>query len=213
MSAKKTADGVYIGTLYQTTGPAFSAAPFDPAHVTATAVGTGTLTFSGGDSATFAYVVNGISQAKAITRQVFGTVPQCTFGAQANLALATNYQDLWWRAPANSEAGWGINFAHQGDTIFATWFTYGSDGKPTWLVVTAPKTAAGTYAGVLYRTSGPAFGSVPFDSTKVTATAVGNATLTFSDGNSGTFAYTVEGISQAKPITREVFAAPGTICH
>ena len=33
-------------------------------------------------------------------------------------------------APADSEPGWGINFAHQSDTIFATWFTYGADGKP-----------------------------------------------------------------------------------
>ncbi len=37
--------------------------------------------------------------------------------------------------PAGSESGWGINFAHQGDIIFATWFTYDADGKP--LVVVA----------------------------------------------------------------------------
>ena len=23
-----------------------------------------------------------------------------------------------------AESGWGINFAHQGDVVFATWFTY-----------------------------------------------------------------------------------------
>ena len=37
---------------------------------------------------------------------------------------APNYQGIWWNSPATSEDGWGINFAHQGDTIFASWFTY-----------------------------------------------------------------------------------------
>ena len=38
-------------------------------------------------------------------------------------ATTPNYEGLWWRSPAGSESGWGINFAHQGDVIFATWFT------------------------------------------------------------------------------------------
>ncbi|HEX7273240.1 MAG TPA: hypothetical protein VF420_13935, partial [Casimicrobiaceae bacterium] len=39
-------------------------------------------------------------------------------------AASVNYEGLWWAAPAGSESGWGVNFAHQGDTIFASWFTY-----------------------------------------------------------------------------------------
>src|SRR5439155_12636791 len=130
-----------------------------------------------------------------------------TMGASgaAILSAVTNYQDLWWASPAGSESGWGVNFTHQGDTIFATWFTYDLDGTPMWLVVTAPKTAPGTYAGTLYRTTGPAFNAVPFDPASVVPNAVGTATLTFSDGNTGSFAYTVDGVSQAKAITREVF--------
>ncbi len=54
-------------------------------------------------------------------------------------AAAVNYQGLWFN-PA--ESGWGINFAHQGDLIFASWFTYDLTGKGTWLVMTASKTAA-----------------------------------------------------------------------
>jgi hypothetical protein len=26
--------------------------------------------------------------------------------------------------PGGSESGWGVNLTHQGDTIFASWFTY-----------------------------------------------------------------------------------------
>jgi hypothetical protein len=47
-------------------------------------------------------------------------------------ATAVNYQGLWYNP---TEAGWGINFAHDGDTIFASWFTYDLTGKGTWLVM------------------------------------------------------------------------------
>jgi len=212
MTAPKTAPNTYSGTLYKTTGPAFNAVPFNPMQVTPTQVGTGTLSFSDANNATFAYTVNGISQTKNITHQVFGPVPTCTSGA-GNLSATTNYQDLWWASPAGSESGWGVNFTHQGDTIFATWFTYDLDGTPMWLVVTAPKTAPGTYAGTLYRTTGPAFNAVPFNPASAVPTAVGTATLSFADGNMGTFAYTVNGVSQTKAVTREIFSGGGTICQ
>jgi hypothetical protein len=120
---------------------------------------------------------------------------------------------LWWAAPAASESGWGVNFTHQGDVIFATWFTYDTDGTPFWLVATANKTAAGIYSGTLYRTTGPAFNAVPFNPASVKDTAVGSVTLTFANGNAGTFAYTVNGVAQSKSITRQVFRAPGTRCQ
>ena len=213
MTAPSTGGNTFSGTLVTVTGPAFDAVPFDPSQVVGTPVGTGTLTFVDANNGSFVYTVNGISQTKAITRQVFGLLPTCTFSAQNNLATATNYQDLWWKAPAASESGWGINFTHQGDTIFATWFTYDHDHTPMWLVVTANKTAPGTYSGTLLRTTGPAFNAVPFNPAAVVGTNVGTATLTFTSGNTATFAYTVNGVSQTKAITREVFRSPGTVCQ
>jgi hypothetical protein len=154
-------------------------------------------------------------QTKNITRDVFGPVPTCTFGAQPNLAFATNYQDLWWAAPAASESGWGINLAHQGDTIFATWFTYDLDGTPMWLVVTAQKTGTGVYAGDLYRTSGARFDA--FDPASVVAAKVGTASFAFADGNSAMFTYSVQYAPLPGPvtktITRDIFTAPGTVCQ
>ena len=171
MTAPKTADATYAGTLYETAGPSFDSVPFDPAKVTVTSVGNGTLHFTDNDSGTFVYTVNGVSQTKTITRELFATSsPKCASGAQKDVQLATNYQDLWWNAPEGSESGWGINFTHQGDIIFATWFTYGKDGKPLWLSATANKSADKVYSGDLYRTSGPAFSAVPFDPSKITLT-------------------------------------------
>jgi len=222
MTANKTASNVYGGSLLQvTTGPAFDAVPFppvgSPGGATGSSVGSATLTFTDANNGTFAYTVNGIAQTKAITRQQFGPMPTCTFGTQMNLALATNYTDLWWATPAGSEAGWGINLTHQGDSIFATWFTYDHDHTPMWLVVTAPKTQTGTYAGTLLRTRGPPFNAVPFPPVGapggVTGSNVGTATFTFTDGNNASFAYTVNGVSQTKAITREVFQVPGTTCQ
>ncbi|TMG87516.1 MAG: hypothetical protein E6H78_01000, partial [Betaproteobacteria bacterium] len=58
----------------------------------------------------------------------FGSVSPAT-NVQVIAAGPANYEGLWWKSPAESESGWGINFAHQGDTIFATWFTYDLTGK------------------------------------------------------------------------------------
>jgi hypothetical protein len=188
-----------------------------PGGAAGAAVGTGTLTFTDLNSANFAYTVNGIAQTKLIVREAFGTLPTCTFGAQPNLALATNYQDLWWAVPGGSEAGWGINLTHQDDTIFASWFTFDRDRSPMWLVVSAPKTAPRTYSGTLFQLTGPPFNAVPFPPLGspggANGTSVGTATFTFSDGNSASFAYTVKGTSQTKAITREVFQPPGTVCQ
>ena len=126
---------------------------------------------------------------------------------------APNYQGMWWNAPAESESGWGINFAHQGETIFATWFTYGADGKPLWLVTAANRTGTDVYAGTLYTGTGPAFSAATFDPAQVAAMPVGTATFTFADGNNATFAYTLSGVSQLKHITRQIFRAPGTTCR
>ena len=229
MTATKTASSAYAGTLYQlTAGPSFDAVPFPPVGsaggAVASAVGTGTLAFTDVNNGSFAYSVNGIAQTKAITREVFGPLPTCVFGAQSDPGLATNYTDLWWAAPAGSEAGWGIYLTHQGDTIFATWFTYDRDHTPMWLVVAAPKTAAGTYSGTLVRAVGPAFNADPFPPVGslggAVAATVGTATFTFANGNSASFDYTVQlgGITpslvtQTRTITREVFVPPGTVCQ
>jgi hypothetical protein len=86
-----------------------------------------------------------------------------------------------------------------------------------WLVATAQKSAPSVYSGTLYRTAGPPFSAIPFDPTRVTATPAGTVTFTFANGNSATFDYSVNTaagvVHQAKTITRQIFAAPGTACQ
>ncbi|HEX4944434.1 MAG TPA: hypothetical protein VFV55_08770 [Usitatibacteraceae bacterium] len=148
---------------------------------------------------------------------------------------AMSYQGLWWRSPAGSESGWGVNIVHQGDILFATWFTYDTDGTGLWLVMSEgrrdisiemdpyyggygmggygmmdPNTKS--YTGNLYRTTGPAFDSAHFDPAMVTVTPVGTANFAFTSADRGTFTYTVNGAMQSKPIVRQVYALPMPNC-
>jgi len=212
--AQKQSGDVYSGELFTATGPAFNAVPFKASSVLETTVGSATFSFSDVNHGTFAWNVDGVAQTKAITRQIFASaVPTCTFGAQANLALASNHQGLWWNFPANSEAGWGMYVTQQGDTLFITWYTYGLDGQPMWLIALARPIAPNVYSGPISTVTGPSFAAAPFDPSRVVETEIGTATLTFIDGNNGSFAYSVNGIAQTKEITRQVFVAPGTVCQ
>ena len=116
-----------------------------------------------------------------------------------------NYQGLWWASPAGTESGWGIDLAHQGDVIFATWFTYDATGKALWLAMIANKDLTGAYTGALLQSNGPPFNAVPFQPLQVRSVGVGNGALTFDDAGNGTFAYTLQGVTQTKAIVRQAF--------
>ncbi len=213
--ARSVGPNSYVGTLYRTTGPAFSSATWNSSQVVVTPVGSMSISFTDASNGTFVSTVNGVSQTKAITRQVYGaSLPTCA-PADSSGPSAGNFQDLWWRSPANSESGWGVNITQQGDVIFATWFTYGSDGRGMWLVMSDGRRTGGgnTFTGALYRTTGPAFSAAPWNPTQVNVTQAGTGTFTFTDASNGTFAYTVDGVSQSKSITRQVYGSPVTVCR
>jgi subtilisin family serine protease len=213
MIGSRLDEGVYAGALIETRGPPVTAAVFDRDQVGHAVRGDATLTFIDPYTGTFRYTVDGATRTKNITRQVFGETLTCTFALDPDPAAATTYQDLWWAAPAGSESGWGINLVQQSDIIFATWFVYDVDRSPLWLVMTATRQAPGIYGGTLYRTRGPSFDAATFDPGAVSAVPVGEGTLTFANGNSGTFAYTVNGVPGAKAIVRQVFRGSGTTCR
>jgi hypothetical protein len=202
----------YSGDLYRTTGPAWDSASFDATRVHAEPVGTATFRFGNANNGTFEYTLNGVSQSKSITRQQFSTMPTCELGGTPG--AEPNFQDLWWRSPAGSESGWGLNVAHQGEIVFATWFTYGANGNGVWYVLPAgAKTGTRTYSGELYRTTGPAFDASPWNGSRVDVKPVGSASLAFADAENGTFTYTVEGRTFSKAITRQVYSTPRSVCR
>ena len=164
MLANRTTGSTFSGPIYVDSGPPFSNFV---GSATAVLIGNGTLIFTDANNGSFSYAVNATAQTKSIARFDLGTGPQptCTYSASSpNFVGATNYQDLWGAANG-TEPGWGINFAHQGSSVFATWYTYDVDGMPLWLSALASRVGAGdVYMGTLYRTSGPRFDA--FDPTK-----------------------------------------------
>jgi len=208
------ADGVtFSGDLYRTTGPAFNANPFTPiGPANYTRVGTMTAIFSGPNSGTLSYTVNGVMVTKTIQRLVYGARAANCVPTTASRATSTNYQDLWWNA---AEGGWGINVTHQDNTLFATLFTYDASGRDLWLVMSGGvRQADGSYQGTLYRSSGPAFNANPFTPiTESDLTPVGTMSFRFSNGENGTLSYTVNGVPVTKAITRLVFASPVAACN
>lgn len=119
--------------------------------------------------------------------------------------FTTDLTDLWWNA---NESGWGVTATHQREVVFLTFFVYAADGRATFY--TASVTYAGTtgqgalvFTGPMYQTTGPWFGTV-FNPNAVGVRQVGTANFTaFID--SATLAYTVDGVTVNKNLTRQTF--------
>jgi hypothetical protein len=112
--------------------------------------------------------------------------------------------DMWWGGPAQN--GWGVAILEQFGGLFAVWFTYGADGKPTWFVMPGGQWRdASTYAGTIYRTSGTPWTSATYDAGMLRVGAVGPYTLKFLDTNNATLEISVDGLARTLPITRQPF--------
>ena len=196
------------GDIQHITGPSWTLPTFDANQVIITTVGSGSIDFCPSGLASGAIVFNynnvdGITGSKQLTRLPFGDdVPH--WGGVANTGAA-DFTDLWWNP---SEPGWGVGVTQHGNNIFFRIFVYDTDGRPLLFAASGAPSSSGTsFSGAVTLTTGPWFGSNPFDPNQVvrTATPGNTATLTFSDANNGMLSYTVNGITVMKAITRLAF--------
>jgi len=115
-------------------------------------------------------------------------------------AFSTDQSDIWWNP---DESGWGIQFVQTGTAIFATMYVYGPAGQPIWYTATLEAQAApSTWSGDLIVTSGPWFGTVPFNPALVGRRTVGTMTWIARSVDSGTLTYAVDGMPVTKTIYR-----------
>jgi hypothetical protein len=121
------------------------------------------------------------------------------------IASVADFTDLWVNA---TEAAWSLGITHHKfttDVLVAFWHTYDVDGRDAWFELRDGHWVDGvTYTGILHQPLGPAF-SNPYDPALVVDVVVGTATLSFADGSNGTFAYSINGITGSKAITRAAF--------
>ena len=143
---------------------------------------------------------------RAIRRLLCGLGIACSIG-MAPHAFATSFttdqSDLWY-IPA--ESGWGIQLVQRAGTIFATLYVYDINNKPTWFVATMDYQGSLLWSGDLLLTTGPWFGTTPFDPTTVTVRKVGTMTWTSKTVNSATVSYDVDGVNVSKNVVREGIA-------
>jgi hypothetical protein len=184
----------FSGALYIPTGSWFGA--YDASRLVAGAsVGTATLDFTSASTATLSYTINGVSGQKSIQRQLFGP---------ADPTPVATYADLWWGGSAQN--GWGVAINQQYRTLFSVWYTYDQSGNTLWYVIPGGTwTAANTFTGTVFRTTGSAWLGVPYNPGALQAQQAGTVTFTFHDRDNATMSYTVEGVTQSKAITRQPF--------
>jgi hypothetical protein len=184
----------YSGALYAPTGSWFG--NYDASRiVVGPSLGTASLTFDGLNNATLNYTINGVSGTKSIQRQAFGP---------KDSTPVASYSDLWWGGIAQN--GWGVAINQQYRTLFAVWYTYDQEGRTVWYVVPGGEwTAANTYRGAAYRTTGSAWLGAVYNPAAFNAAPAGTVTFTFNDVNNAVMSYTVDGVSGTKPITRQPF--------
>ena len=129
--------------------------------------------------------------------------PQISAYLGSSTGPTTDYSDLWWNP---GESGWGLNLIqHPSRVVFGVWYTYEGDGTPTWYVMPQGSwTSSTSYTGPLFATNGPGF-TKAFNPSAVQQRQVGNATLTFTSANTGTFSYSVDGVSGTKQIQRQPY--------
>lgn len=122
--------------------------------------------------------------------------------AQAT-SFTTDISDMWWNS---SESGWGLNIIQQSDTLFMTFFIYGSNGNAVWYVAPATTYTSGfTFSGPLYQTTGPWFGGGFFNPSAVGVRQVGTATFVLANVNTATLSYSADGLSANKALTRQTW--------
>jgi alpha-tubulin suppressor-like RCC1 family protein/Tol biopolymer transport system component len=115
----------------------------------------------------------------------------------------------WWKS---SESGWGLTVFDQGSVLAPTWFTYDSDGEPTWFIVGgAFPQADGSYRGDLLRFTGTRYDQISGPAA-ISANPVGSVTLRYSGENVLAFDYTAFGTTQSKTLVRFPFGARNFSC-
>jgi hypothetical protein len=124
--------------------------------------------------------------------------------ATSHDVFSGSFTGIWWN---RSESGWGLNFAQQGGSIFATMYVYDRSGRPTWYLATmnSTPTAQGQFTGEMFEVSGPFYGNF-FNPAAVASRRVGTMSFSAQSVSGGALNYNIDGLAVAKTIEPFSFA-------
>ena len=130
----------------------------------------------------------------AVVFAAAGFLPQ----AQAT-SSTTDQSDIW---SVIGEDGWGFQMIQRGSVIFVTLYVYDETRIPIWYTATLNYVGDFVWSGDLILTSGPWFGTVPFNPNTVTVRKVGTMRWTAKTTTTGELRYDVDGVPVVKNATR-----------
>ncbi|MCU0757041.1 MAG: hypothetical protein MUE46_18340 [Xanthomonadales bacterium] len=109
----------------------------------------------------------------------------------------TRHAGTYWNP---QESGHGVFVVQAADTLIPAWYTYDTDGKPLWFLVSgATLQADGSYAGGVFRYTGAPFNQSPPDAVQTTI-PVGNARFRFASSGAMEFQYTIDNRMQTRTL-------------
>jgi hypothetical protein len=122
----------------------------------------------------------------------------CAIPAAAS-SFSTDNPDSWWNP---SENGWGMQVIQRADIVFVTLYVYNTNKTPIWYAAVLNSNGPTNWTGDLMQTSGPWFGTQPFNQGEVTVTQVGTISFTPTSVRNGVLSYSINGVSSTKHIER-----------
>ena len=124
----------------------------------------------------------------------------CGFAPAAHAEV--DFTDTW-QTEGGTESGWGVNFAHTGDFIFATFYIYGPNRTPVWYTAQLWRTNGDTFSGAVYAVTGTWFGAPVFvPVARSDVVPVGDATFAATNSHRGTLRYRIGTVNVSKNIER-----------
>ena len=195
------------------------------ASAMAAKIGTGSIVLTSANRLSLSYSIGNVQQTKAdLEPQNFAAaaqVPACVLqipltspalpaGVDYRSNL-TNYTDHWWGG-ANA-SGWGVQISHQGNQVFAGWYSYSPQGKATWLTLQGTQDSNNSlrFTGTIFQVSaGAPYPQITGPIAPGANVAVGTFEFNFTDGANGVFTYSLPQFgltNRTLPITR--FAVAG----
>ena len=216
------------GDIFTYTGTPLSQITTGASSV-ASKIGTGAIVVTGANRLSLSYNIGAVQQTKAdLEPQNFAAadqVPICTLtvplisplpptGTDLRSVL-TNYTDHWWGG-ANA-SGWGIQISHQGNQVFAGWYSYSPSGKATWLTLQGAQdsTNAKRFTGTIFQVSvGSPFPQISGPLLASSNVPTGTFEFNFTDGAKGAFTYSLPQlgiVNRTLPIER--FAIAGGLLN
>jgi hypothetical protein len=130
----------------------------------------------------------------AIVFAAAGFLPQASA-----TSFTTDQSDIW---SVTGEDGWGFQMIQRGSVIFVTVYVYDETRTPIWYTATLDYIGDFVWSGDLILTSGPWFGTVPFNANTVTVRKVGTMRWTAKTTTTGELRYDVDGVPVVKNARR-----------